>query len=173
MERWQPIKEYEGLYEVSDKGRVRSLKRKTTNGKILKPVLDKDGYLLVSLSKNNHKAHKRVHRLVAETFIENPNNYPVVNHKDECKQNNNVENLEWCTIQYNTLYNGANYRRALSRRVPIIAIKDNQKLFFNSIMDAATTLGVAHYNISGCLHKAKGRKTLKGYRFEYQDPITN
>ena len=85
VEIWKDIKGYEGLYQVSNIGRVRSLKRNNTNGKILKQCINKDGYLRVDLSKNNIKSTKRVHRLVAETFIDNDKNLPVINHKDENK----------------------------------------------------------------------------------------
>ena len=102
---WKDIKNYEGLYEVSNYGNVRSLKF----GKIryLKPANNGNGYNDVILCKNGQKKHFKVHRLVANAFIENPNNYPQINHKDEDKTNNKVENLEWCDNQYNTRYSKA------------------------------------------------------------------
>ena len=109
-EYWKPIVGYENLYEVSNLGRIRSFDRwvKSKNGsiricrgRILKPYTNKDGYLYVVLSKNNkHKTYK-VHRLVAQAFLDNPNNLPQVNHKDENPLNNNVNNLEWCNSKYN------------------------------------------------------------------------
>jgi hypothetical protein len=93
-EKWKAIKGYEGLYEVSDLGRVRSLKRATTSGKVLKGVPDKDGYIYVSLSKNNIKRRYSVHRLVAAAFIQNDNpQKTVINHRNEDKQDNRAENL--------------------------------------------------------------------------------
>lgn len=71
---------------------------------LLKPKEDKDGYFSVMLINNGKRYYRRVNRLVAENFIENPNNFPIVNHKDENKKNNDVNNLEWCTVQYNTTY---------------------------------------------------------------------
>ena len=108
-ETWKPIKNYEGLYEVSNKGQVRSLNYKRTGEiKILKLRVDKYGYLQVHLSKNGKHYAKSIHRLVAQTFIPNPNNYSQVNHKDEKRDNNNVENLEWCNCKYNNNYGNRN-----------------------------------------------------------------
>lgn len=105
-EIWKDIDGYEGLYQVSNLGRVKRLK--FTNGKvsfaketILKQSLNTRGYSIVSLSKNDIKSTKTVHRLVALSFLENQKNYKEVNHIDGNKQNNCVENLEWCDRNYN------------------------------------------------------------------------
>ena len=112
-EIWKDIKNFEGLYQVSNKGRVRSLDRISVNcygmprklkGKILKPHLNVYGYLDIGLSNCGNGNIFKVHRLVADAFIPNPKNLPQVNHKDENKQNNCVENLEWCTNAYNVKY---------------------------------------------------------------------
>lgn len=124
MEEWRPITGYEGLYEVSNFGRVRSLNRQFIRsdgrlhnepGRILRGCITTRGYLCVNLCDNNHKVttHK-VHRLVAYMFIPNPNNYPHVNHKDEDKLNNNYENLEWCTELYNDNYGSRNQKLSVS-----------------------------------------------------------
>lgn len=116
-EIWKDIKGYEGLYQVSNLGRVKSLKRilkhKTTyggiytvKGKILKPKEDK-GYYRYSLSNNGKNKLFFAHRLVAEAFIPNPQHYLIVNHKDENPHNNKADNLEWCTIKYNVTYGTA------------------------------------------------------------------
>ena len=106
MEEWRDIKGYEGKYQVSNLGRVKSLKDSHGNyrEKILSNTPTKDGYLTVGLYKKGKSKPYKVHRLVAEAFIENTNNHPIINHKDENKQNNRVDNLEWCTYQYNNTY---------------------------------------------------------------------
>ena len=115
IEEWRPIEGYEGLYEVSSYGRVRSLDKyvksgygsyRLRKGKILSPGIRPDGYLVVSLQYKMF----RVHRLVAQAFILNPDNLPQVNHKDENKANNRVDNLEWCDSKYNNNYGTARIR---------------------------------------------------------------
>ena len=112
-EIWKPIKDYEGLYEVSSIGRVRSLGREIIDSKgrkqcfkerILKLQYDRYGYLYVPLRNRDNRKKFKVHRLVAEAFIPNPDNLPQINHIDGNKDNNKVENLEWCTNKYNVLH---------------------------------------------------------------------
>jgi hypothetical protein len=100
MEEWRDIEGYEDLYKVSDLGRIKSFK-KDSNGKILKPREDKDGYLLLNLWKDSKRKTFKIHRLVAQAYIINPENLPQVNHKDGNKQNNFSKNLEWCSNYYN------------------------------------------------------------------------
>ena len=106
MEEWKDIKGYEELYQISSLGRVKSLKNNRGNyrEKILSNIPNKNGYIIVQLKKNGTSKPFSVHRLVAQAFIPNPNNYPQVNHKDENKENNRVDNLEWCTAKYNSNY---------------------------------------------------------------------
>ena len=171
MEEWRDIKGYEGHFQVSNYGRIKSLPRYTRNGsckyeKILKPGNDKDGYKIIGLRRDGKQKTFRVHRLVAEAFLENPNNYPEVNHKDECKYNNYVENLEWCTCKYNHNYGtwrdkriGINNPRA--RKIKCI----NTGKIFNTITEAAEFYGMSGSNISECL---SGRtKTAGGYKWKY------
>lgn len=110
LEEWKDIKGYENIYQVSNRGKIRSMDRKiitvtgkikNLKGKIIKPHFDKDGYLQISVHKNNKQKHGKVHRLVAEAFIKNPYKKEQVNHIDGNKQNNNVMNLEWCTDKEN------------------------------------------------------------------------
>lgn len=109
-EKWKPVVGYEGLYEVSNLGRVKSLERhivaRQYNRKLDEHILhtydNGRGYQILSLNKDGQQTNHKVHRIVAEAFIPNPNNYPVVNHKDGNKKNNNVDNLEWTTHQQNT-----------------------------------------------------------------------
>ncbi len=105
IEEWRTIEGYEDKYEVSNLGRVRSLHSYGGNTcRVMKPGKRTDGYLHVRLSKNGVVKQFLVHRLVAKAFIPNPNNLEMVNHKDENKVNNCVENLEWCTRSYNQIY---------------------------------------------------------------------
>lgn len=123
-EIWKYIPGYEGLYQVSNQGNVRSVDRiiKDTNrtrlykGKPLKQFLDHKGYKVVTLSKQGSLKVIKVHRLVAMAFIPNPESYPEINHKDENKINNSVENLEWCTTQYNTSYGTRAARMVATKR---------------------------------------------------------
>lgn len=113
METWRDIEGYEGLYQVSNEGRIKSLQReivykdgrkKILKEKILHNFLSDLGYCHVMLSKNGVPKRYKVHRLVAKAFIPNPNNLPIINHKDENPKNNSVENLEWCDQKYNVNY---------------------------------------------------------------------
>jgi hypothetical protein len=108
-EIWRPVVGYEGFYEVSNLGNVRSIDRvdsqgQMRHGRVRKLLLNKVGYLYVGISVNNKKANLNVHRLVAKAFIPNPDNKPQVNHIDGNKTNNVVSNLEWATISENTLH---------------------------------------------------------------------
>lgn len=103
-EIWKPIKDYEGLYEVSNLGRIKRIApaRGTTAGYIFNPSIDKKGYLRTRLTDNNGKGKTiKVHRVVCTAFHPNPNNFPQVNHKDTIKKNNYANNLEWCDNDYN------------------------------------------------------------------------
>ena len=107
METWRDIEGYEGIYQVSDLGNVRSLDRELADGRKLKgkprkSVLDKDGYPRVSLHKNGKQRNFLIHRLVAQAFIPNPDNKPEVNHTQGVKTDNRVSELEWCTSKENT-----------------------------------------------------------------------
>ena len=119
-EIWKPVIGYEGLYEVSSYGRVKSLckydsRNRFREERILKLCANRLGYLKVGLSSNNKTKKYLVHRIVAEAFIPNPNNLPIINHRDENPSNNNVDNLEWCTAKYNSNYGTRNDRIRATR----------------------------------------------------------
>lgn len=116
-EMWKDIEGYEGLYQVSNTGQVKSLNYNQTGEiKLLKQYTNKKGYKRTSLSKNGKVKNHWMHRLVAIAFIPNPNNYKEINHKDENPSNNNVKNLEWCTHEYNMNYGTRNERASKSMR---------------------------------------------------------
>ena len=127
IEEWRDIKGYEKLYQVSNLGRVKSLPKfhrtskfyssigYMSKEKILKPLKQSCNYLQVDLCDINGKRRKKyIHKLVAEAFIPNPNNYEYVNHKDEKKTNNKIDNLEWCSFDYNLNYGTRNTRIKIS-----------------------------------------------------------
>ena len=175
-EVWKDIEEYEGLYQVSNLGRVKSLNRYiiSSNGKtlfykekILKLRKNKHGYLYVFLYKNTVQKFYTIHRLVANAFIENPNNYPCINHKDENKENNKVSNLEWCTYLYNNTYGTRIERIIKSQFIPIYCLETNK--CYNSIKQASEELNLDRTNIVNAL---RGRqKQTKGYTFRYVSQV--
>lgn len=126
MEEFKDIKGYEGKYQISNFGRVKSLW--FGKEKILKPIEHSQGYLTVILYKNRKIKTIKIHRLVAEAFISNPHNYPCVNHKDENPANNCVDNLEWCTQKYNVNYGNCQQRRVAKIDWKEISRKRTEKL---------------------------------------------
>lgn len=175
-EEWRAVAGYEGLYEVSNLGRVRSLDRVVINklgqrrhikGQIIKVIPKENGYLHINVWENRKPIHKYVHRLVAEAFIPNPNNYPVVNHKDEDKTNNRVDNLEWCTQQYNITYNNVHNRSkaTMKKRVQQLTLDDKLVATFESAMEASRQTGFAQSHISDV---CRGElKYAYGYHWKY------
>ena len=171
-EVWRDVVGFEGFYEVSNRGNVHSVKRKDLRGRkiggrTLKPAYDKDGYLKVILCKNDKRAYKRVHRLVAEMFIHNPNNYPEVNHRDEVKFNNNVENLEWCDTRYNSNYGTRNER--ISKKVRAANIKTGEVLTFSSTVEAGNK-GYSSDNVSkACRGVYYDGHLYRGHKWSYEE----
>lgn len=163
-EEFRQIKGYEGLYEVSNKGRVYSHISK----KFMTTNTLRNGYPSVLLSKGKEEVFKFIHRLVAEAFVPNPNNYPVVNHKDENRTNNAAENLEWCTTKYNLNYGSRNKKLSESLGIPIVCIdRFGTKTRFKSARDAAKKLGILTTSICNAV---KGRaKTAGGYFWKYSE----
>ena len=167
MEVWKDIKGYEGIYQISSCGRVRSLHYK--KNKILKLTQDKYGYYQINLCKNNKVKNLKVHRLVAEAFIDNPNNYPEVNHKDENKTNNKIDNLEWCTHYYNNNYGTRNNRVTEKQKKKVICITTGE--IFNSIKEASIKYNVAASSITNnCKGKLKsaGKHTITGEKLIWE-----
>ena len=166
METWRAIAGYEGLYEVSDLGRVKSLKH--GKEKILKPWKTNNGYLHVIIFKDGHRKQTLVHRIVAEAFIPNPNNLTTVNHKDEVKTNNTVTNLEWMSMKDNLNYGTRNKRitESLSKQVQMFDKSTGELLAtFPSTNEAGRVTGINQSNISECCNGK--RKSACGYIWRY------
>lgn len=168
-EIWKDIDGYEGLYKVSNRGSVTSAPRKGTKGGLLKPTKDKDGYLCVGLNKRNKGKTVKVHRLVAAAFIPNPDDLPEVNHKDEDKSNNNVENLEWCYHDYNSQYGtrGERIGKALSNAIYSVDEFGNIE-HFSSLIEAQRITGIFATNI-GCA--LRGEYSQTGNRKWYYENL--
>ena len=161
IEELKDVKDYEGLYAITRDGRVWSYR----SNKFLKPVLDKDGYHKVILCKDGKRKTYYIHRLVAKVFIPNPDNLPQVNHKDEDKSNNCVENLEWCDVKYNINYGTRTKRAAKKQSIPVYCIELDRT--FKSLAEAARELGLHNSNIVNC---CKGKlKTTGGYHWKYAE----
>lgn len=179
MEVWKSIPGFDGVYDASNIGRIRSIDRYITQtngiirfqkGIVLKQRTDKDGYLNVELNKNNSRKFCRVNRLIALTFIPNddPKNKTQVNHKNEFDKNDNsVSNLEWCTVRENNVYGTRIIRMARAQSKCVYQY--SKKLEFikkwDSLMQVEQQLGFNHSNISACCNGK--RKTHKGYIWSY------
>lgn len=174
---WKPLFEYENLYEISNQGDIRSLR----TGKLRKLQVNKEGYYSITLLKNKHCKTCRVHKLVMETFKPERKSFKkmynesagdidkrdlVINHKDENKLNNDVDNLEWCTVTYNNNYG------SLSKRRKKILQYDSQGNFireWDCIKHASESTKIYRTNISECCRKL--RKQAGGYVWEYKSSI--
>jgi hypothetical protein len=179
IEIWKDIEGYEGMYQVSNMGRVRSLDRVKPNsggqiakGHILPHSDNRHGYRFVSLWKFNKGRRFYVHRLVASAFIPNPNNFPIINHKDEDKSNNRHDNLEWCTQKYNINY--GNHMKRLkesyiangnNRPIDVYDMKGTFLKTFDCSNEVCKELGVQR---RGLYLACQGvTKSYKGYRFAF------
>ena len=179
MEVWKDIYfiengieyDYRGLYQVSSEGKIKSLNyNHTGKEKILKPQKTKDGYQFVSLYKNGKVKQFIVHRLIAHMFIPNDDqeNKTQVNHIDENKENNSVENLEWCTREYNNNYGTRNERIGKTKSQKVIGYSlTSTKVIILQSTSQAEKFGFNHGNISKCCNGK--RKSHKGYIWKYLD----
>lgn len=185
QEIWKDINEFEGYYMISSYGRVKSVIRtvkscdriggyRTVNERIMSTRIDKYGYLTVKLNKDGHFKHCTIHRLLAQAFIPNPNNLPSINHKDENKLNSTISNLEWCSVQYNNLYNHRQEKIA-------IKLRENNKTGkailqfdacgniineFSSLRDLNRKLGVSRTEVRNCC--IGNRSSYHGCMWKYK-----
>lgn len=177
MEIFKDIPEYEGLYQVSNYGNIKSVSREVWNGKIyykskeriLKPKLRKNGYLLVTLSKNNIQKDWLIHRLVAISFIPNPNNFTEIDHIDNNKRNNKVENLKWCNHKENCNNPITLERYNKDKEILVVQLDLNGNLvkLWESTRQAEREGGFISGHICNC---CKGKsKTHKGYKWMYYE----
>ena len=189
MEEWRDVVGYEGLYQVSSLGNVRF-----SDGRIKATRKDKDGYVVTTLIKNAVNKTVKIHRLVAIAFIDNPFNLPMVNHKDEVKDNNNVDNLEWCSSKYNANYGHRNERiskaqkgkarphcqgeknyfygkhfsrglHPMAKKVAQIDASGKVITVFDCIGDAADSVSCSPSAIGLCCRGE--RSIIKGYKWAY------
>lgn len=171
-EIWKPIEGYEGIYEISNLGRVKSLARLDTIGRrirerIMKCQPDKDGYLNITLSNKGCKKTYLLHRLVAMHFVDNPNGYNEINHIDTDSSNPVASNLEWCTRKYNVNYADAIEKtiKSNSKKVNQLSLDGKYIKTHESIKSAAKEAQIPDSNISACC-KGK-RSTAGGFKWEY------
>lgn len=189
MEEWRDVVGYEGCYQVSSEGRI-----KFADGREKSTRKDRNGYIVTTLRKEKKEKTYKVHRLVAIAFIDNPNNLPVINHKDEVKTNNCVDNLEWCTTKYNANYGtrneriskaqkgrknpscqgennyfyGKHFARGLhpqAKKVIQLDLEGNVIAIFDCTGDAADSVGCTASAIGLCCRGK--RNQIKGFKWKY------
>lgn len=166
-EEWKDVVGYEGLYQVSNLGRVKTSfkpikchKNSIRFGKekILSSKIEKNGYERVNLSKDGERKTYSIHRLVAQAFIPNPNNLPQINHKDENKLNNCVENLEWCTAKYNV-------RESKKKAINQYDFENNFIKKWECSKEVEENIGISVTSLNNCLKQRS--QTAGGYIWRY------
>lgn len=179
-EIWKPINGYDGMYEISNLGNVKSLARAYTRvykkqnkinevcmkEKLLTPFIGKRGYVTVDLSKDKQRTHKYIHQLIAVAFIPNPNNYTVINHKDGRKLNNSIDNLEWCTDKMNKQHASD---MGLLKMKPVNQYSLDGEFIkrWKSCADIHKVMGFVFQNISKCCYGE--RQTAHGYKWKFAE----
>lgn len=171
MEIWKDIPNYEELYQVSNLGRVQSLHYRHSDKTVILSAGNCKGYLRVPLSKNGKTVLHHIHRLVAEAFIPNPDNLPEVNHIDENKSNNCVENLEWCNHRYNSRYGTRIQRESISHinhpklSKQVLCIETN--IIYQSVHEAERQTGIGFSEIASVCRGFRNRQTAGGFHWKY------
>lgn len=183
-EIWKDIEGYEGIYQVSNLGRVRSLDRIvnrqnprngqplsfTLKGCIMKQYLDKTGYYRLTLKVIEPFKRRTIHSLVAETFVDGYFEGAIVNHKDENKTNNRADNLEWVTYKQNSNYGNAKQRQIEKQIRPVEQLSEEGIILntYKSVSEAAIAVGTSTSHISAAIRENK-RKHAGGYRWRYKE----
>lgn len=178
-EIWKDIRGFEGMYQVSNLGNIKSLSRKarisngkyrTVGGQIITPMMCSGGYLEVNLYSHGKRFVRLLHRVVAEAFIPNPHGYPQINHKDENITNCAADNLEWCTAKYNANYGTRNSRMMENREFRPVDQYDKYGNFikhYDKIADAESETGAS---TTAIIRVCKGKQhTSLGYVWKYSD----
>lgn len=182
-EFWKTYPEFDWI-QASNIGRYRTITREiiykngrkhTVKGHILTPYRTKTGYLQLGFGVNGKSFHRLAHRVTAATFIPNPKNLPQVNHKNCIRNDNRIENLEWCTLQYNNAYKekyGTSASEAVGRPLWVFVLKTGKKQYFSTQMEAGRKTGIDFRNINAVI---KGKKQQSGGYFfaEHEDEITD
>ena len=176
-EKWKPIIETDGIYEISNYGNIRTIDRyakvcgggkRLVKGGLKKPTKCTNGYLELQANICGKRKIFLIHRLVAQYFVPNPNNYPEVNHKDENPQNNNADNLEWCTPKYNCNYGTRNKRcmeKVIKKPVKQLSLDGKCLAVYPMIKEAMIKTGIDETQIS---RVCKGKNvTAGGFKWEY------
>lgn len=165
MEVWKDVPGYEGKYQISDHGRVKSLPRRKGRGvgyaveeHILRHSVNNRGYCNIVLCKDGKTRTFALHRLVAENFVANPSNLPEVDHKDRNQENNHASNLRWVTRSEN------NYNR--ENGIPVICVETGR--VFSSSIEAERELGLCASGITACCRNRPHHKTCGGYHWKYK-----
>ena len=175
MEIWKDIDGYVGRYQISNYGNVLSLNyRNTGKAKRMKPKINKGGYKWIGLSDGKYRKPLLIHRLVAIAFIDNPNNFPEVNHKDENPLNCNVANLEWCTHQYNVRYSFNKHKdrkpvgkKPIKQLINQYALDGTLMNTWDGYLILNKTFNYKGSSIKECCEGK--RKTAYGYKWEFAD----
>ena len=169
-EIWKDVPNFEGLYQVSNTGKIKSFRKSTKYGSqpeyILKPSIANTGYAQVTLYDNARRKKLLIHRLVAEAFIPNPDNLPQINHKDEDRLNNCANNLEWCTAAYNNAYGTARIRGIDTRSKPVEQLTYDGKVIaiYRSARIASEILGMRKGTITNAI---VNKSQCKGFFWRY------
>ncbi|MBZ3643535.1 HNH endonuclease [Enterococcus faecium] len=173
-EIWRPIEGYEGLYEISNLGKIKSNFRQGSTTDFLKISNNGNGYMMVRLCKNGKAKKYYLHRLLAQTFIDNPEDKPQVNHINENRSDNRLENLEWVTQKENNNHGNHNLNSAISKRSGKakknvqLDLDGNELGRFDFLIEAAKTVNGNSINISRAARNIRNRETAYGYKWRYE-----